>query len=87
MHHCLHVTEIVDLIAQYSEMPLPGSHQCPSVALSQTCKAFYEPALNIHWKALETLRPFMACFPEDVCAPDEKGTYVSLFNTSSRESC
>lgn len=79
MHHCLHVTEIVDLIAQCSESFSPGSPhgRCSSVALSQTCKAFYEPALNIHWRTLETLKPLMACFPDDVCAPDEKGNYVS----------
>ena len=78
MHLCLNVSEIVELIAQFTEVASQGSPRCPTVALSQVCKAFYEPALNVHWRSLESLRPLMACFPSDVCAEDEKGNYVSF---------
>ena len=79
MHHCLHVAEIVDLIVEFSQPFNPGSRQTSTatLALALTCKAFYDPALNVYWNTLESFRPLMALFPEDVCAADEKGTYVS----------
>lgn len=78
MHHCLQVNEIVEHIARFTEIASKDSPKCPSVTLAQVCKAFYEPALRMHWRTLETLRPLMACFPEEVCEADEKGNYVSI---------
>ncbi|KAF7794922.1 hypothetical protein EIP86_006065 [Pleurotus ostreatoroseus] len=85
MHHCLQVNEIVEHIARFTEIASNDSPKCPSVTLAQVCKAFYEPALRMHWRTLETLRPLMACFPQEVCEADEKGNYHFKRNPSPQD--
>ncbi|PSS32093.1 hypothetical protein PHLCEN_2v2134 [Hermanssonia centrifuga] len=75
MHRCLLVTEIFQLIAQFADLA-PSDHPSPSAVLAQTCRHFHEPALDIRWRALISLCPLLACFPDDVCVKDTKETYT-----------
>ena len=71
--------ELLDLVA---EMLLVESYSKPEdfrTALRNmalTCRAFYEPAMNIAWHTLHTLRPVVKCFPENIWEQDDDGQVV-----------
>ena len=61
MHSCLRVTELLDSIFQESNV-------IDRVALARVCKSFSEIALDILWRDIDDLKPFLACLPVDLPA-------------------
>lgn len=63
MHRCLHINEILELIAAH----LCNEGQCPGslASMALACRAFYEPATNQLWSRLRGLKPLVQCLPPD----------------------
>lgn len=88
MHKCLAIPELVTLIAESlpeltfgenSDEELDASSANapkPLASFALTCRAFYEPAMNIAWHTLHTLRPVVKCFPENIWEQDDDGQVV-----------
>ena len=74
MHLCLHVDEILRLIA--SEL-VASKCKATAAALARCCKIFEDPVLDSLWENQEWLIPVLKIFPKDVwncreadvCAP------------------
>lgn len=60
MHKCLRIAELFDVICK---QVLATGHQGSLAALCRTCRLFHEPALNVLYKSLESLRPLLFCIP------------------------
>lgn len=65
MHHCLRIAEIVTMIMNYLiEDGARGAREV--LSLMKTCKALYEPSLDILWRDLDCLAPLFMCLSKDV---------------------
>ena len=65
MHHCLRIREILTTIIHFLvEDAKRGARQV--LPLLKTCKALYEPALDVLWRDLDILAPLVMCLPGDV---------------------
>jgi len=78
MHACLHVDEILRLIA--CEV-VASEEKVTAVALACCCKDFEDPVLDTLWETQYELIPLLKTFPEDVwnsceCAVSVKATNV-----------
>jgi hypothetical protein len=65
MHHCLRIAEILTMIMNF----LVGDAERGNrevLSLLKTCKALYDPALDILWRDLDILAPLVMCLPGDV---------------------
>lgn len=75
MHQCLQISEIQDCIIRY--IPRQTIFQ-----LVLTCRAFYDPAMDIIWAAVVGYAPLIKCMPADVwtqnTVSDYDGTVVHL---------
>lgn len=61
MHRCLEVEDVVYLIL----MQCCGQRDRKSVTrLARTCRAFYEPAMDVIWRKLDSLGPLLECMPK-----------------------
>ncbi|KAG2123479.1 hypothetical protein DEU56DRAFT_49625 [Suillus clintonianus] len=60
MHQCLRIAELFDIICK---RVLATGHQSSLAALCRTCRLFHEPALNVLYNSLESLRPLLFCIP------------------------
>lgn len=83
MHNCLRVAELFDRICRlaivsegHNEWPTAGMSTL--AALCRTCHLFHEPALNILYKSLESLRPLLSCLPTTIILTEEKAIIVSI---------
>ena len=67
MHRCLEVAEIVQQFIQFAEDDARKvwweARPPPSLVLAQTCRAFYEPACNVHWSRMDSFQPLLDLFP------------------------
>ena len=63
MHACLHVDEIVRLIAW--EL-VSSERRATAVAMACCCQSFEDPALDALWETQYQLIPLLKTFPEDV---------------------
>ena len=68
MHRCLHVDEIVRLIA--SEL-VTSEGKGTAVSLACCCKSFEDPVLDTLWATQDQLLPLLKSFPGDVWNEDE----------------
>ncbi|KAG2154022.1 hypothetical protein DEU56DRAFT_433788 [Suillus clintonianus] len=64
MHPALGNLEIIYTICSYTQH---GS----LTALASTCRTFERPALNILWRHLQSLKPFIKCLPSDLFGSDQ----------------
>lgn len=67
-HACLLVNEIVSEIIFHL---LSDGYERSIVNLGITCKALYEPAMDILWEDIDTLEPLLMCFPRGVWKIDD----------------
>ncbi|CAL1709659.1 unnamed protein product [Somion occarium] len=68
MHHCLQISEIVDLIVEEAAIAKARSKSSclhPVAALAAVCRQFYEPAMNVLWRDLKDIYPLLCCFPSE----------------------
>jgi hypothetical protein len=65
MHHCLQIAEITPLIMAFLVQDENRGAR-GVLPLLKTCKVFYEPALDILWRDLDTMAPLVMCLPGDV---------------------
>ena len=72
MHSCLHMDEIVRLVAH--EL-VTSDGVATSVALACCCKSLEEPVLDVLWETQEKLLPLLKTLPGDIW--DEGGYAVS----------
>ncbi|KAG1860460.1 hypothetical protein C8R48DRAFT_774434 [Suillus tomentosus] len=72
MHKCLQIAELFDVICK---RVLATGHQGSLAALCRTCRLFHEPALDVLYKSLESLRPLLFCIPEIVTI----GNKITMF--------
>jgi len=66
MHRCLRIPELVTLIchmAIWNDDDLEGKRTV--TALAQTCQLLYEPAANIIWYRISTLKPLVDSIPQE----------------------
>lgn len=63
MHACLHVDEIVRLIA--NEL-VASQDRTTAVALARSCRGFEDPVLDALWGTYHQLAPLLKTFPEDI---------------------
>ncbi|GJE84044.1 hypothetical protein PsYK624_001190 [Phanerochaete sordida] len=59
MHPCLQISELQVHIFEYCKVD--GLRAL--AALARTCRAFYEPALDILWRELDNVSPLIKCLP------------------------
>jgi hypothetical protein len=66
MHHCLYISEVLNLIFQFVDVQL---HQGPQVckktlaSLARTCHLFSSPALDVLWHDLYSFDPLIKVLP------------------------
>ncbi|GJE98874.1 hypothetical protein PsYK624_151110 [Phanerochaete sordida] len=65
MHRCLKVHEIIQLIAEALNTDRYATQQSV-LNLGKTCRAFYDPAMNVLWRVLHDFTPLLRCFPKGV---------------------
>ncbi|KAG1844217.1 hypothetical protein DFJ58DRAFT_731328 [Suillus subalutaceus] len=75
MHRCLQIAELFDAVCK---RVLATGHHGSLAALCRTCRLFHEPALNILYKSLESLRPLMFCVPAIVTIGNKITTFKEL---------
>jgi len=63
MHQCLSTLDVLSHIFEYVYTENSGLKD--TAALAVTCQAFREPALDILWRSLPSLRPLVRCLPTD----------------------
>lgn len=75
MHYCLQIAEIQERILSFL---------APSVCtvLARTCRAFYEPAMDVVWADVDCFHRLIKCMPSDVWVEREP---ASIFYRSQRE--
>ncbi|CAL1709685.1 unnamed protein product [Somion occarium] len=88
MHRCLTIPELVESIAemvrelhQDAKFKAKGPvQQVPNPLFSMvlTCRAFYEPTMNVLWDTLSSLIPLMKCFPGHVWKENDDGKVRSV---------
>ncbi|KZP23310.1 hypothetical protein FIBSPDRAFT_952113 [Athelia psychrophila] len=74
MHHCLSVTELLDVIMSEfiwraeTDSKGPSDPLCGStlLALALTCKTFQQPALNALWNVLSSPVPLVMCLDRNI---------------------
>ena len=79
MHPCLQIDEILTVIARYLGMLQPPvsdldhwykgeaeEAKYPLVNMALACRAFYEPALDEHWRELDSIGKLLYCFPDGI---------------------
>lgn len=69
MHPCLFVQEVIREICEYS-------NGRTSLAMALSCRAFLEPALDSIWREITSIRPFVACFPQEFWETAHETFYV-----------
>lgn len=74
MHHCLHVDEIVRLIAR--EL-VASQGQATAVALACCCKSLEDPALDVLWTAQYSLTSLLKTLSEDIWNTDDNNVSVA----------
>ena len=73
MHPCLHVDEILRLVA----CQLIGLEaKATAVSLASCCRSFGDPVLDALWETQNRLTPLLKCLPEEVWR-EEDGSFVS----------
>ncbi|KAF8194473.1 hypothetical protein K438DRAFT_1934637 [Mycena galopus ATCC 62051] len=65
MHHCLQISEIVDLIVAQFEPQTCWQASCLA-ALARTCTTFHNSALDRLWKEQRNILNLIQCMPEDL---------------------
>ncbi|KAJ7870682.1 hypothetical protein B0H13DRAFT_1896095 [Mycena leptocephala] len=65
MQTSLQIREICDMVAGQLD-PKNPSDSAALVALSRTCKAFSDPALDVLWETQDTILHLLRCFPRDI---------------------
>ncbi|GJE85278.1 hypothetical protein PsYK624_013570 [Phanerochaete sordida] len=69
MHPCLSIAELVRHIASYHD----EKTHAPQLNFGLTCRAFYEPAMDALWEALEDdIEPLLRLLPEHVLSQHER---------------
>lgn len=69
MHPCLSIAELVRHIASYHS----EKTHAPQLNFGLTCRAFYEPAMDALWEALEDdIEPLLRLLPEHVLSQHER---------------
>lgn len=65
MHQALLVSEVLlDIFAQVNQIPSTGKKPLSWTSLASlavTCKAFYEPAMDLLWAKVDRLQPLLGC--------------------------
>ncbi|KAG2345905.1 hypothetical protein BDR05DRAFT_960200 [Suillus weaverae] len=75
MHKCLQIAELFDVVCK---RVLATGHQGSLAALCRTCRLFHEPALDVLYKSLESLRPLLFCIPTIVTIGNKITTFKEL---------
>lgn len=66
-HRCLLIPEIVQLISGEVDTSFHGVEKRKALsALAQTCRSFQEPALNLLWHTLHSIKPLIMCMPSNL---------------------
>lgn len=65
MHPCLMLDEILRAIARELYSPYLYMNM-GVVAMGMTCRAFYEPAMDVLWESFDGLKPLSECFSPDI---------------------
>jgi hypothetical protein len=65
MHHCLFITEILYLICEEIWSGAEQRHKTLAT-MARCCRAFEAPALDVLWRAQDSLQPLLACLPADI---------------------
>ena len=69
MHHCLYISEVLNLIFNFVGHCDVQLHQGPQVgrktlaSLARTCHLFSSPALDVLWHELYSFDPLIKVFP------------------------
>lgn len=66
MHRCLHIAEVVDVIASHVH------RKRDLLSMGLVCQAFHEPAMKNLWRHLEDIEPLVRCLP-----PHTRGAELS----------
>ncbi|KAJ6540330.1 hypothetical protein B0H19DRAFT_1268930 [Mycena capillaripes] len=79
MHHCLKITEIVDMICFHlhpksSSPPWPAKPFRDLAAMAKTCQIFLNPALDYLWSSATLVQLVIRCMPADLWAVDPRTT-------------
>jgi hypothetical protein len=65
MHRCLFITEILYLIFEEIWSGAEQRHKTLAT-MARCCRAFEAPALDVLWRAQDSLEPLLACLPADI---------------------
>jgi hypothetical protein len=65
MHHCFTILDIIKVIFDFYDLVESEEDKRTVVALTRTCRAFGDPALDRLWCSLKSLRPLFKCLPEE----------------------
>ena len=63
MHLCLRISEVLREIVDKLD---PVKDHEPLTNMALACRAFYDPAMDVRWSQLPSLRPLLECLPEGV---------------------
>jgi hypothetical protein len=69
MHHCLYISEVLNLIFKFVRHCDVQFHQGPRMgqktlaSLARTCHVFSSPALDVLWHDLYSFDPLIKVFP------------------------
>ena len=84
MHACLHVNEILRLIA--SEV-VASKGKATAVALACCCKSFEDPVLDALWETQDQLAVLLKTFPKDVWNKGKRTVSVPASYAASSLKC
>ncbi|KAI6011302.1 hypothetical protein EDC04DRAFT_2766369 [Pisolithus marmoratus] len=73
MHPCLSVDEVLRLTFRFIDDR--GSTLC---ALAGTCRTFHEPAMDLIWETLTTIKPVLLNLPSARMVSTEDGVRNSI---------
>ena len=81
-HKALLVSEIAERIARYTLSSADGPHHtCTALAL--TCKALFDPVMDVAWQKITDFNKLLRCFPADTwLAKSRSKRVVSALSTS-----
>jgi hypothetical protein len=87
MQTSLQIREIRDMVAGQLD-PTHISGSAALAALSRTCKAFNDPALDVLWETQDTILNLMTCFPWDLFPlAGSRTLYESVSKLDSQPEC
>ena len=74
MSHPLGIPEIIRLICDRGDKKT-------ALAVSLTCRAFLDPALDRLWHEVTSFQPLIRCLPKDFFSQNDKKVLVSGYST------